>query len=205
MVGFFVKYADIFLIVLITMFFIAAISFVIIFFIKREKKNKQKLADTIIKETKSFEEAKESEIENVLSRMQKEIEAQSEEVVKSFEEEQEEKSIISYKELLEATKKTIEEEEQQKFKNTEFISPIYGRVNNNTEYPVIKKFEREEESTEEVTTDDIKFDFKPRNEEITVNELLDLEKTINTHNLKHEMLKNEKFLNALKEFRKNLE
>ena len=79
--------------------------------------------------------------------MEKDLEKGKEGDIETFEREQEEKAIISYQELLKATgrlkelteEKTrkqeaqkIEEvikehEEPKKFKNTEFISPVYGK------------------------------------------------------------------------------
>jgi hypothetical protein len=116
----------------------------------------------------------------------------------SFEEEQEEKAIISYHELLKAKqtnpeeykdelenkveiidfpKETLEEvnipikrenlNETSKFTNTEFISPIYGRMNDNS----------------------TQVNPKPKIE-VTVTEVVDR--------------KNDKFLEELKQFRKNL-
>lgn len=64
------------------------------------------------------------------------------------------------------------------FSNSEFISPIFGRVNNHTEYPTVKKIvETEEYKTETVVSNE---------KDAKVSE------------------ETEEFLNTLKEFRKNL-
>ena len=142
---------------------------------------------TVVKEEKL-------DLDEVLDKMQKTIDNQ-EKIVENFEEEQEEKSIISYKELVDAMKKEnyseeiekheLEEEEtakekvkeflktdpeEKKFKNTDFISPIFGKMEANVEYPTVK------------VKEEIKEDFKHA-------------KTDN---------KNVEFLESLKEFRNNL-
>ena len=180
-------------------------------------------------------ESNKMELDNVLEQMRTDLLEQQEITVRTFEEEQEEKSIISYQELLRANEKDkktepIEEKEMKvetpvfdnnstnKFRNSEFISPIYGRVDNDAEYPTIPKIRRaklgidenyqesiikEEEKRLEPSDDidDMIIDIK---EEKPV-PITDLEQTISSKNLREEMIKNEKFLNALKDFRKNLE
>lgn len=169
------------------------------------------------------------EIDSVLEQMRSNLMNQEQDQVRTFEEEQEEKSIISYQELLRINNKIpneeikIEKKEEEKvpytpseavskFRNSEFISPIYGRVDNDMEYPTIPKIRRaklgEDEEIDDLEPEIeviIEEDIKP---EVKVRELEptdELEKTIDTSKLKEEMLKNEKFLNALREFRKNLE
>lgn len=169
------------------------------------------------------------EIDSVLEQMRSNLMNQEQDQVRTFEEEQEEKSIISYQELLRINNKipneeikTEKKEEEKvpytpseavsKFRNSEFISPIYGRVDNDMEYPTIPKIRRAklgedeevdnlEPEIEMIIEEDIKPEVKVRELEPTD----ELEKTIDTSKLKEEMLKNEKFLNALREFRKNLE
>lgn len=67
-----------------------------------------------------------------------------------YEDEEEKTAIISFSELLKANeseaKPVIKEvvtpsEAVKKFKNTEVISPIYGKVSKETTYPTVKKFE----------------------------------------------------------------
>ena len=164
----------------------------------------------------------------MLEKMQKDLEGQNKEEVVDFEQEQEETSIISYKELKKAVESFTEDEERaqeqspisvqevlslkeahdeeikkredpilsmlqeqpspktvvveetkeepseehKKFQNTEFISPVYGRQEQKSDYPHIPAYQEQEE----------------------VLTVLDTEE--NTHN--------EQFLNELKDFRKQL-
>lgn len=207
------------------------------------------------KEEQSVETREESplNIEAMLEQMQKDLNAKAEDVVATFEQEQEENSIISYQELVrslkgekvvpvkvektvkveqpvvEITKEeshaeqlsidTIMEEDKsaaKKFKNTEFISPVYGKMDEHLEYPKVPQFhnndreiEKELETYESNTEsslvnkniDDFLGDFDFENN-IEVNSL---EQTLNMKPLSEEVKKNDEFLQALKDFRKNLD
>ena len=112
------------------------------------------------------EEPINNEIEEMLLKMQKDLEATPKDVVESFENEQEEKSIISYQELLNSVKekqkpkvtpvkidekieindfdndKTLKMDRidpNKKFKSTEFISPIFGVQDSDIKYPSVPK------------------------------------------------------------------
>ena len=207
----------------------------ILFIIASNQRNRKKIKDDYVEaervelELEKIEEApKSSELEDILKKMQEDIDLKPEDVVKKFEEEQEEKAIISYQELVDNVKsgkieviddeesnvnfvenleidlteepivETIEEEssvtpemlkeaiqtisdssvkeEPKKFKNSEFISPIYGVMENNLEYPTVKKSET----------------------------VLDIMNTKDYNELTEEIKKQEEFLNALKAFRNNL-
>lgn len=193
------------------------------------------------------------DIEAMLEQMQKDLSAKAEDVVATFEQEQEENSIISYQELVRSLKgekvastkieqpvkveepvvevkkeephaeqlsmdTMIEESkpEIKKFKNTEFISPIYGKMDEHLEYPKVPQFhnndreiEKELETYESNTEsslvnkniDDFLGDFDFDNN-IEVNSL---EQTLNMKPLSEEIKKNDEFLQALKDFRKNLD
>ena len=169
-----------------------------------------------------------NELEEILKKMQEDIDIKPEDVVKKFEEEQEEKAIISYQELVDNVKagkievmddeesdinyvetlninmnqdpimeNSLEEpevtpqmvkdmienistssikEEPKKFRKSEFISPIYGIIDEKIEYPTFKKNEN----------------------------ILDIMNTRDYNKLTEEIKRQEEFLNALKEFRKNL-
>lgn len=205
------------------------------------------------------------DLESMIERMQKDLDAKASEVVEKFENEQEEKSIISYQELV-ANKdiseiseeqdlpknkemnnllneiedndtailkqmddiQTIENEisadgiideeqkivndelyttqkedfvnaiktgdfdeiddtkEKSKFKATEFVSPIYGVQDIKIQYPTVQNMK----------------EFKAPSKNY---DKFELEQTLNMEPLSDEVRKNEDFLNALKEFRKNLE
>ena len=179
-------------------------------------------------EEKLNEKEEPNELEALLQKMQEDIDVKPEDVVKNFEEEQEEKAIISYQELIDSVKAgkieivdddngsvdyvenlvptdepimaTVEDEEEKvtpqmvkdaiasitndrvveeekKFKKSEFISPVFGIMDESEiEYPTIKKTE----ST------------------------LELLNTRDYNELSEEIKRQEEFLEALKEFRKNL-
>ncbi len=129
----------------------------------------------------------------MISKMAKDLEVKEENDVFAFEQEQEEKAVISYQELLEKAQTDKEEiqepinlvddnpneglEKDKKFKNTTFISPIFGVVDNQINYPTIKSFKAKEDVLENVLSIDV---------------------------LDENIRKNEEFLETLKEFRRNL-
>lgn len=207
----------------------------ILFIIASNQRNRRKIkndfvqAEKVEAELEKIEEKPQSsELEDILKKMQEDIDLKPEDVVKKFEEEQEEKAIISYQELVdnvkagkieviddedtntnfveslnieesvepistiveenpsvtpEMVKEAIEnisissvKEEPKKFKNSAFISPIYGVMDENLEYPKVKKSEN----------------------------ILDIMNTKDYNELTEEIKRQEEFLNALKEFRNNL-
>lgn len=211
--------------VVVALAYVLVIFFVIFLLVKNKRKRieRVKIEDAPKKDIESVD------LEAVLDKMQEDVNKTKVDEVKSFEEEQEEKAIISYQELLKAVKKdvddvtkveipseekpvvvedeeakvqimpeevveksvstpvveTIEEKETRKpskFQNSEFISPIYGRVNNDVKYPKIPAFREKQEP---------------------INHEDDLEKTIVFDAIKND--DNDEFLKALKEFRNNLE
>jgi len=196
---------------------------------KRKKIKKDFVeAEKIEEELNNKEETVVSnKLEEILKKMQEDIDTKPEDVVRKFEEEQEEKAIISYKELVDNVKAgkieviddeesninyvenlslevesepimQVEEEssvtpemvkeaistisessikvEPKKFKKSEIISPIFGIMQDVVEYPKIKKSEN----------------------------ILDIMNTRDYNELTQQIKQQEEFLNALKEFRKNL-
>jgi len=196
---------------------------------RRKIKNDYVEAEKVEEElNKKEDSAMSNSLEEILQKMQADMEVKPEDVVKKFEEEQEEKAIISYQELVDNVKsgkieviddeesnidyvqtlnldvasepimEIIDEEssvtpqmvkdaienisvssikeEPKKFKKSEFISPIYGIMNEKLEYPTVKKNEN----------------------------ILDIMNTKDYNELTEEIKRQEEFLNALKEFRKNL-
>ena len=211
--------------VAVALAYVLVIFFVIFLLVK----NKRKRIERVKIEEAPKKDIESVDLEAVLDKMQEDVNKTKVDEVKSFEEEQEEKAIISYQELLKAVKKdvddvtkveipseekpvvvedeeakvqimpeevveksvstpvveTMEEKETRKpskFQNSEFISPIYGRVNNDVKYPKIPAFR---EKQEPISHED------------------DLEKTIVFDAIKND--DNDEFLKALKEFRNNLE
>lgn len=211
--------------VVVALAYVLVIFFVIFLLVK----NKRKRIERVKIEEAPKKDIESVDLEAVLDKMQEDVNKTKVDEVKSFEEEQEEKAIISYQELLKAVKKdvddvtkveipseekpvVVEEEEAKvqimpeevveksvstpvvetmeeketrkpsKFQNSEFISPIYGRVNNDVKYPKIPAFREKQEP---------------------INHEDDLEKTIVFDAIKND--DNDEFLKALKEFRNNLE
>lgn len=219
--------SSIFYYVLVLVTYILVIIFVIMLILRRKKK---KRVSTAVKgKQKDIDSI---DLESVLDKMQESV-LEKPELPKTFEEEQEEKAIISYQELLHAVKKDVDEvtkvnvdelevyidpledielptlssvtnnevntlepivladeldtvvsnktaddkvsKSNSKFQNSEFISPIYGRVDNEIEYPKIPSIKSENHK-----------------EKINTVELVEKED-------------NDAFLNALKKFRNNLE
>ena len=183
--------------------------------IKIEDKEKEEQQDLKLEENKR-------EVEEMLMKMQKDLEATPEDVVTNFENEQEENSIISYQELLKSVKEKkeneikvtpvkieeekieieefdnedtlqldLEKESDKKFKNTDFISPIFGRQDSKIKYPTVPKLKREEQEETLSLFDSLDIDYE--------------EKIVDTKKLEAEIKKNDDFLKALKEFRKNLD
>lgn len=115
-----------------------------------------------------FAKPSKTELDIILQRMQNE--GDEEKNINHFETEQEEKAIISYQELLEANnnKEKINEEEEinfddvgeldfekeefieKKFRKSDFISPIYGRMNKEVEKPEEKPEVMKETINEEL-------------------------------------------------------
>ena len=202
---------------------------------KKEEKEIDNIISNMVQERKEGKEQveevddKTKELEDVLEKMQKDLEAKPIDVVANFEREQEEKAIISYTELVKTLKKGPSEEEKtldilvdeikeaasnneskedKKFKNTDFISPVYGKMEEHLEYPKVNSFKQDDEIGEYLEYFDKKIsDYKLDDylEEFNSNiEINTLEQTLDMEPISNEIKKNEDFLKALKEFRENL-
>jgi len=212
------------LIILITILFIVISNYRKRVKIKQDFIEAEKVDDELNKEGNN-------ELDSIIKKMQEEMDMKPEDVVRKFEEEQEEKAIISYKELVDNVKSgkievvedevsdinfvenlnveadelkepitEIEEaspsvtpdmvkdaiqnisvnsvkEEHKKFKQSDFISPIFGIMNTKLEYPTVKRTEN----------------------------MMDLMNTRDYNELTEEIKRQEEFLQALKEFRNNLQ
>ena len=117
----------------------------IIVCINQRKRKKIKNAFKEIEEIVNSEDKKEEEetykpevafeLEQILAKMQQDIEIPPEEVVKKFEEEQEKNAIISYQELLDSVnnnKINIEEEEEGDINYVEALEQELGAYSNET-------------------------------------------------------------------------
>ena len=132
--------------------------------------------------------------------------------IEAYEKDQEDKAIINYNELsgVDSIQKLEEKEEliktpvkkaiakietndsHKKFHNTDFISPIFGKMNNEIDYPKIRAYDR---------TADLDFN-EYFGQDMSNHQL---EQSIDVRPLSDEIRRNTEFLNALKEFRSNLE
>jgi len=125
---------------------------------------------------------------------------------KTFEEQTKEK----VKEFLtkESSLKKVEtssDKKTKKFKNTDFISPIFGKMNVDIEYPRVKLFETKKDILDEIEdykhakTDYINdLNKNPYEEQTIINETIDIKP------IEVETSRNDEFLKSLKEFRNNL-
>ena len=224
--------SNIYLYICVIIGLIILTSILLILAINEKKRRKIKtdfeIAEQVEEELNSKEDTVVSnKLEEILQKMQADIDTKPEDVVRKFEEEQEEKAIISYQELVdnvkagkidivedeetdvnfveslnldiatepimeikeessvtpEMLKEAIEnisessvKEEPKKFKKSEIISPIFGVMEENFEYPKINKTEN----------------------------MMDIMNTRDYNELTEEIKRQEEFLNALKEFRRNL-
>lgn len=179
-------------------------------------KMQEDIQDKKVDPIQSFEELQE---ENAIISYEELLRVSGKEPVMSAEEEESQPIIMSVRELEARNKKEeiekpvvqekpVNEEKIKKFKNTDFISPVYGKINSNSlEYPKIPAFKKEEKT---ILEEDL-----PLKED--VEELILVDSISNKHEntvevsehevfdgLTDEMRRNEEFLQALKEFRKNL-
>lgn len=108
------------IIIVLSLFFIVIIGIIMIK-LKDKKEDREEIEELITsiakakprekKEGNKMANIEQLKIEEVLQKMQKDLEASPEEVISSFEQDQEDKSIISYQELLKTMKKEIPKEE----------------------------------------------------------------------------------------------
>lgn len=210
----------------------------------KTKKVKSVLDKPEVKVTKiNEEETKTSAFDEIMEAMQKDLDEKEENPIELFEQEQEEKAIISYQELLNAknkvenklkdiendaqdlNKEVVKVERQTKLEKEEpKISTIKEQQPTRVVEPKLttikeQKLDIEKELPKQVTTEESKFNnsefvspvfgrvsikkTKPAIKEEPVDSR-ELEKTLNIKPLTDEIKKNTEFLDALKEFRKNL-
>lgn len=171
----------------------------------KENEETEKIEETTLEEKIEPNEENISDIAEVLASMQSYLEKRNQKDIDTFEQEQEENAIISYQELVNACKKNKEKEEfvaetkketkeenklesVKKFKNSEFISPIYGKEkkkDDSFEQFLSKNFEKKETSPiQEITSS--------------------LETEFSVEEFQQEMKEKEEFLEELKNFRNSL-
>lgn len=122
----------------------------ILYLVMKERKQNTKEEEIVANLVTEPEEKREMlQLEEVLEEMQKNLEATPEEAVYNFEQEQEEKSIISYQELVEALKSeepifTEMKEEMQKEMNTSVNEELKDQLKETIQTIEINKKEAEE-------------------------------------------------------------
>ncbi len=185
-----------------TIFLMAIAIFLVVMliyiFIRNRELEKKVYKKTIAKEKELEKETKINELSDIILKMQSEL-GENEEKPVYFEDEQEEEAIISYQELKKQASKNQEQAEQEiveyekaeeeaavatideakelakpKFRNSEIISPVFGRIRVREEYQ-----SKIEEDVEDIFPDEMSND----------------DKVIG---------KGEEFLKSLKDFRRNL-
>ena len=226
------------------------IAFIIIIFFVLDfiQSKKTKAVKPVIIDEKEKENAK-LELEKIMKQMTADMENREPINITSYEQDQEEKAIISYEELVKAAKRTVESadiidnesedkenylntvrnslvfegkddeniinkvesevndayiqtaleldiKEDAKFKNTEFISPIFGKISNEISYPKIEEFESNKPFSKLSET---------FSEISAVNDYELIKESFTLEQLDNEIKRNTDFLNTLKEFRKNLQ
>lgn len=216
--------------IVIVLIIIATILFIVV----SNQKNRKKIKDDFVEaekveaELEKIEEAPENnELENILKKMQEDANVKPEDVVKKFEEEQEEKAIISYKELVNNVKsgkiEVVDDEESE----INFVENLGVEENE----PVLATVDEEssvtpemvKEAIENISLASVKEEPKKfKNSEIIspiygvmdnsfdypkikkAEHVLDIMNTKDYNELTEEIKKQEEFLEALKAFRKNL-
>ena len=148
------------------------------------------------KQSKSIETYEKEQDENAIISI-KELEKMSHNT-EEYEREQEKESVININEINSLDKlkekeekvKIPKKETNKKFRNADLISPIFGKVEQHTEYPKIRAYNRDADLSVN---------------EYFGEEVIDkIEETLSVKPLSEEIKRNTEFLNALKEFRNNL-
>jgi len=215
--------------------FLLIISIILTIIASNRNKRKQIKEDFVKAEIESNNTEEEKpvseELEKLINQMKQDMEVRPEEVVARFEQEQEEKAIISYQELVDSVKKgkiqTIDDEQSdidfvqalQDEINEEPINTIEVKENESSVTPeqlraVINEIETNKvvkEKPKFKTTEFISPVFGTQKMDITYptvntnrNTSISIDKTVDLDELTEEIKKSEAFLQALIEFRNNL-
>ena len=209
---------------------IATILYIVISNYRKRVKIKRDFADAE-KADIELNKKDNNELDNIIKKMQEEIELKPEDVVKKFEEEQEEKAIISYKELVDNVKSGNIEVSEDESSDIDFVQnlnidtlsepimEIEESKEDNSVTPEMVKSAIENISINSVKKEKKKFkqsDFispifgvmdTGKLEYPTVKKtenFMDLMNTRDYNELTEEIKRQEEFLQALKEFRNNL-
>ena len=194
--------------------------------LKKRKKIKDDLVEIEkqieIEEKSKIKEEKTSELDNILDKMQKDMEVKPEQVVANFEAEQEKNAIISYQELVDCVKnnkiQVIDDEESEinfvaslehELKNEPVVTVSSNEASNKSHLDAIDELNEEKRFTSsEIISpiygrmSDPKY---PKMENYTNQNSLKLgENTMDLEPVTSEIKKNEEFLKNLVDFRNNL-
>ena len=207
------------LIILIVAFVLLICCFV---YLSYAKKQQEKYEEKLIKEIKKNKEVKspkeefkpkknQVDLEAMLEKMQQDLEGQNKDKVVDFEQEQEDTSIISYKELKKAVEEFDESEELAQEKSPISVKDVLAIRKEEIEKqedPILSMLDKQNDSHESKkfhNTDFIspiygKQETKTEYPKVPVYE--EQEEVLSV--LNDDTLENEKFLNELKDFRKQL-
>lgn len=207
------------LIILIVAFVLLICCFVYLSYAKKQQEKYEEKLIKEIKKNKEVESVKEKfkpkknqvDLESMLEKMQKDLEGQNKDKVVNFEQEQEDTSIISYKELKKAVEEFDESEELAQEKSPISVQDVLAIRKEETlkqEDPILAMLDKKSVSKEHKkfhNTDFIspiygKQETKVEYPKVPVYE--EQEEVLSV--LNDDTLENEKFLNELKDFRKQL-
>lgn len=226
---------NIYLYICIIIGLIIAITILTISIINSSKRKKIKetyeeaeKVEEAIKEIETEVETKEpNELESIIQKMQEDMEVKPEDVVKKFEEEQEEKAIISYQELVDNVRSGKIEVIDDDNSDINYVESLIEDVN---DLEPISTIEEVETVTPEMVKEAIETISNTNNEEepkkfkqskiispvfgymdnnieyssVKKENTLDIMNTKDYDKLTEEIKRQEEFLQALKEFRNNL-
>lgn len=187
---------------------------------KQEPVNLEEMLDAmqqnLDKERPSVNNYEIDQEENAIISYKELIKQKNSDKIEAYEEKQEKEAITKIDDVPKTSYELLEEKEElmmdpvrkaiakiesprenkdKKFRNTDFISPIYGKMENKIEYPKIKAYDKNADLTlNEYFGEDVKEKYFDNS----------LERILNVDPLTDEVKKNDEFLRALKEFRNNL-
>lgn len=217
--------------IIIVLIIVATILFIIV----SNQKNRRKIKNDFVEAEKVEEElekidenSENNELENILKKMQEDSNVKPEDVVKKFEEEQEEKAIISYKELVDSVKAGKIEVEDDEESNINYVENLGLEEQSEPVLSVSQESEKVtpemvKEAIQNISVSSVKEEPKKfKNSEIIspiygimnnkleyptikkAENILDVMNTKDYNELTEEIKKQEEFLEVLKAFRKNL-
>lgn len=231
--------SNIYLYLAVIAFLVVLVVVLTIIALNKEKRKQIKetfeKVEAIKEESENIEEVEESavskELEDLITQMKQDMEVKPEEVVARFEQEQEEKAIISYQELVENVKKgkivTIDDEEsdidfvqalqeelnQEPIMTYEEVKDVESSVTPEQLRAVISEIESPNKTLKPKfkTSEFISPVFGTQKMDITYPTVntnkhvnISIDKTVDLEELTEALKKSEAFLNSLIEFRNNL-